>query len=48
LFESLRARKILVRHFPGELTGDHLRVTIGSDEEMDAFLRETRAAIRAD
>ncbi len=35
---DLRARRILVRHFPGRRTGDFLRVTIGTDSEMDAFL----------
>jgi len=39
LYEALRARKILVRYFPGERTGAHLRVTIGTDGEMDALLR---------
>jgi len=38
LFESLRDRNILVRYFPGERTGDWLRVTIGTDADMDAFL----------
>lgn len=38
LFAALRTRKILVRHFPGGRTGNHLRVTIGTDAQMDAFL----------
>jgi histidinol-phosphate aminotransferase len=33
LFRALRARGILVRHFPGRRTGDYLRVTVGTDEE---------------
>jgi histidinol-phosphate aminotransferase len=38
LFEKLRAQKILVRYFPGGRTGAFLRVSIGTDAEMDAFL----------
>jgi histidinol-phosphate aminotransferase len=38
LFEALRGRKILVRYFPGELTGDYLRITIATDAEMTALL----------
>jgi len=39
LFEALRAQKILVRYFPGGRTGNFLRVSIGTDAEMDSFLR---------
>ena len=35
---ALRAQRILVRHFPGPRTGEYIRVTIGTDSEMDAFL----------
>ena len=38
LFEALRGRDILVRYFPGPATGEHLRVTVGTDGDMDAFL----------
>jgi len=38
LFETLREKKILVRYFPGGRTGNFLRVSIGTDAEMDAFL----------
>ena len=38
LFEALRKRKILVRYFPGELTGNYLRITIATDAEMTALL----------
>lgn len=38
LFEALRARHVYVRYFPGPRTGDRLRITIGTDDEMDAFL----------
>ncbi|NKB24793.1 MAG: histidinol-phosphate transaminase [Kiritimatiellae bacterium] len=38
LFTALRNKRILVRHFPGEQTGAFLRVTIGTDQEVDVFL----------
>lgn len=38
LFAELRTKKILVRYFPGGRTGNHLRVSIGTDKQMDAFL----------
>ena len=37
LFSDLREKKILVRYFPGERTGTYLRVSIGTDAQMDAF-----------
>lgn len=37
LFEELCARNIFVRHFSGERTKDFLRITIGTDREMDAL-----------
>ncbi len=41
LMQGLREKNILVRHFDKELTRERLRVTIGTDAEMDVFLRET-------
>lgn len=38
VFEALRERQVFVRYFPGELTGDYLRITIGTEEQMDRFL----------
>ena len=38
IFESLRARNIFVRYFPGPKTGDRLRITIGTDGQMKALL----------
>ncbi len=43
LYDALRARQIYVRHFSGPRVEDYLRVTIGTDEEMEAlygFLEE--------
>ncbi len=44
---ALRARRILVRHFPGLRTGQHLRITVGADPEMDAFLEAVDAELRS-
>jgi histidinol-phosphate aminotransferase len=41
-FEGLRKHKILVRWFASEGLSDRLRVTIGSESEMDAFLTAVR------
>ena len=38
LFEALRAQHIFVRYFKGPRTGDRLRITIGTDDEMDTLL----------
>lgn len=38
VFEDLRARKIFVRYFPGELTGGHLRITVATEGEMRALV----------
>ncbi len=38
VFKRLRLRNILVRHFSEPRTKDYIRVTIGADEQMDAFL----------
>ncbi|MDR2536577.1 MAG: histidinol-phosphate transaminase [Treponema sp.] len=38
LFAALREQGILVRHFNKPRTADFLRVSIGTDEEMDIFL----------
>ena len=37
-FEYLKKRKIFVRYFPGPLTGERLRITIGTDGEMKTLL----------
>ncbi|QQO10615.1 pyridoxal phosphate-dependent aminotransferase [Breznakiella homolactica] len=47
LHEALRSRGILVRHFNKPRTADYLRVSIGTDDEMDIFLSECRKLIRS-
>ncbi len=43
--EALRARGILVRYFPGERTGDYVRITVGRPEGMERLLEATRAIV---
>lgn len=38
VFEALKERDVLVRHFPGPLTGSHVRISIGTDVEIDRLL----------
>ena len=38
IFEKLRSENIFVRHFNGERIKDYLRITVGTDEQMDALL----------
>ena len=38
LFQALREKDIYVRHFKGERIKDYLRITIGTDEEMDTLI----------
>ncbi|MFT8873027.1 MAG: histidinol-phosphate transaminase [Sporolactobacillus sp.] len=48
LFSQLRERGILVRHFNDQRIANYLRVSIGTDEEMDAFLKAIKALITED
>lgn len=38
LFQALRKQHIYVRYFPGGRTENHLRITIGTPEEMSVFI----------
>lgn len=38
IFESLKKDGILIRYFPGPRTGDYLRMTIGTDGEVDRLI----------
>ncbi len=44
-FHALREHGVLVRYFPGERTGDRVRITIGLDREMDTFLAAAQAIV---
>lgn len=45
IFEELRERDIYVRHFNGERIKDYLRITIGTDAEMDTFIKNVKEII---
>ncbi len=38
MFDALRAHRILVRYFPGARTGRYLRITVGTDPDVDRLL----------
>ena len=46
LFSALRERELYVRYFPGPRTGAHLRITIGTDEQMARLLSALRSLLR--
>ena len=46
LFEGLKARRILVRYFPGERTGAYIRITVGTDEDIDRLLDGIRQIMK--
>ena len=46
LFAGLRERGILVRHFNTEALRDYLRITIGTDDEMDSLMEAVEAICR--
>ena len=47
LYLALKEKGVLVRHFETPLLKDYNRITIGSDEEMDAFLATVRGILEA-
>jgi len=40
VFGALRERQVFVRYFPGAPTADYLRITVGTDAQMDRFFEE--------
>ena len=44
VFEALKASKIFVRYFPGAVTGEYLRITVGTDAQTDALLAHPAVA----
>lgn len=47
LYEKLREKGILVRHFDKERIKDYNRITVGSEEEMEIFLSAVREITEA-
>jgi histidinol-phosphate aminotransferase len=45
VFEALKAEGVLIRYFPGHRTGDYLRITVGSDVEIDRLLEVLPAKV---
>lgn len=46
LYEKLKARGVLVRHFNGERIKEFVRITIGTKEQMEIFLAKTQEIIQ--
>ena len=42
LYLKLKEKGILIRHFEKERISDYNRITVGSREEMEAFLKAVR------
>lgn len=45
IFRKLRERGVIIRHWDKPALTDHNRITIGSREQMDIFLREVREVL---
>lgn len=45
-YEALKKRGILVRHFSQSRIEDFVRITIGTQEQMEAFLEKTKEILR--
>ena len=39
LYKKLRENKVLIRYFPGRRTGEFVRITVGTDKEIDVLLK---------
>ena len=39
LYKHLQSRGILVRFFPSEATREYIRITVGTDEEMNLLMQ---------
>jgi len=46
LYVALRNRKVLIRYFAGPRTGEYLRISIGTDAEIDTLLAAIGGAVK--
>lgn len=46
MFEYLKTRKIFIRYFSVPRIENYVRITIGTDEEMDIFLKELKEYVK--
>jgi histidinol-phosphate aminotransferase len=46
MYEALKERKILVRYFPLRRLDDRLRISVGTDDEVDALLEALREILK--
>ncbi len=46
LYTELRKKAILIRHFNKERIKDFIRITIGTDEQMDIFIKEVSEILK--
>ena len=46
IFAELRKNAVIVRYFPGEITGNYLRITVGTDHETDRLLELLKGICR--
>lgn len=46
IFDALREKHIFVRHFGQERIDNYLRISIGTQEEMERFIRETEQILK--
>ena len=46
IYDKLREKGVLVRHFSNEKICDYNRITIGSDEQMKIFVEKTKEIVR--
>ncbi len=46
-YNELRKKNIIVRHFNTPRTKNHVRITIGTNEQMDKFLQVTKSILKS-
>ena len=48
IFDALREKHIFVRHFSNPKIENYLRISIGTQEEMETFIRETEKIVKGE